>query len=279
MSSEVLEKKLDALKTALAALPAATIAFSGGVDSTFLAAAALRWIKGNVIAVTAFSPTLSKSEHAEAERIAREIGIKHLFMTADEMSDESFCANTPDRCYHCKKLRFGALVKWTLENGYHCVLEGSNADDTSDHRPGMRAVAELSDVHSPLLDLKFSKEEIRLISKRWSLPTWNKPSSACLASRIPYGVRITSEVLLQVEKAERFVRRHISGQVRVRHHGNIARIEVESAQMAILTRPEVSAAILKELKSIGFSYVALDLNGYRMGSLNDVISHHDRGNI
>lgn len=269
--SEPMDKKIDSLQHLLQNIPSAVIAFSGGVDSTFLAAAALRWIKGPTIAITAYSPTLSKSEHDEAARLAKDIGISHQFLPADEMSDETFCANPPDRCYHCKKIRFGALVAWAKENGYSCVLEGTNADDKGDYRPGMKAVEEIAEVKSPLLELSFSKEEIRAASKRWSLPTWNKPSAACLASRIPYGQPITAESLQQVEKAERAVRRYISGQVRVRHHGDIARIEVEQPQLPIITRPDVSKEILRAFKAIGFRYVTLDLDGYRMGSLNETI--------
>jgi uncharacterized protein len=210
-------------------------------------------------------------EQEDAVRIAADIGIRHFMLPADEMEDEGFRQNGPDRCYHCKKLRFGVLSEWAAENQIHWIIEGSNVDDAGDYRPGMKAIASMPNVRSPLLEAGFTKAEIRALSKEWGLPTWNKPSAACLASRVAYGQPISAVNLGQIEQAERIVKRFAAGQVRVRHHGPVARIEVEPSQMQKLIEPATAEIIARELKSIGFPYVTLDLSGYRMGSLNETI--------
>ena len=246
------------------------VAFSGGVDSTFLAAAAVRAVGEKAIAVTAFSETLAESEKQEAITIAKQIGIRHILLHISELDSREFVENTKSRCYHCKKERFSVLAEWAKQQQYQVVLEGSNVDDLSDYRPGIRAVQELETVRSPLLEVGINKSEIRTLSKQWNLPTWDKPSAACLSSRVAYGIPITAERLKQIELAEKLVKTFCTGQVRVRHHGDIARIEVAPENIALLTAPSSARVIDKALKELGFTYVVVDLAGYRMGSMNDI---------
>ena len=263
------EDKLSELNGLFQALGKTVVAFSGGVDSTFLAAAAVRAIgKENVLAVTAVSATLTDDEQADAVMLAEKIGVKHILIETDEFSDVLFTANSAERCYFCKKVRFEALVKWAAARGYPWIVEGTNVDDAGDYRPGTRAVVELPAVRSPLKEAGLTKAEIRAVSKQWNLPTWEKPSAACLASRIEYGLPLTPERLKQVEEAEKFIRPLCKGQLRVRHHGSLARIEVEPEWISKLAEPETARLIAGKLKTLGFHHVALDLSGYRMGSLN-----------
>ncbi len=266
MNTSAKLRKLDEIFQGLGKV---VVAFSGGVDSTFLAAAAKRALGDNVLAVTAVSATLTGEERAEAVTLAEKIGMQHILIETDEFADARFTANSAERCYFCKKIRFEALVKWAAERGYLWIVEGSNVDDDNDYRPGSRAVAELSAVRSPLKEAGLTKAEIRAGSKQWNLPTWEKPSAACLASRIEYGLPLTPERLKQVEEAEKFIRPFCRGQLRVRHHGSLARIEVEPEWIAKLAEPETARSIAGKLKTLGFHHVALDLSGYRMGSLNE----------
>lgn len=249
----------------------AAVAFSGGVDSAVLAKAAALALGDRAVAITAWSELLPEEELAEAKQIAAAIGIRHMVITMPDLENPQFIANDKERCYYCKKTRFDALAAWAKTAGYSKVLEGSNLDDYGDYRPGMRAVAENGEIASPLIEAGFHKEEIRALAKEWGLRVWNKPSAACLASRISYGLTITAARLKQVEQAERIVRRYAKGQSRVRHHGDLARIECDGAAMALLIRPETRAEISAALKELGFIYVVLDLEGYRMGSQNETI--------
>jgi uncharacterized protein len=252
------------------AKPKVCVAFSGGVDSTFLLAAAVRALGAeNVLAATAVSATLTDSEKDEALALGKQIGVEHVLLETAEFDYDTFTANTADRCYHCKKIRFSALVDWAAARGFNWIVEGSNVDDDRDYRPGSRAVAELSAVRSPLKEAGLTKAEIREVSKHWRLPTWEKPSAACLASRIEYNLPLTPERLKQVEEAEKFIRPFCKEQLRVRHHGTLARIEVEPEYISRLAEPETAQQIATTLKSLGFHHVALDLSGYRMGSLNE----------
>lgn len=266
-----LEKKLDNLFTILRSLDSVAIGFSGGVDSSFLAAAAYRVLGAKAIAVTACSETLPRSEADEAAAVAKLIGIEHKLIASNEMENPAFIANDRLRCYYCKKVRFMALTDWAAAVGYRWVLEGSNADDLTDYRPGMKAVEELDNVRSPLLEAGLTKQDIRYLSRQWGLPTHNKLSSPCLATRLAYDLPITAARLAQVEAAEEVLSKVFTGQIRVRHHGDLARIEIQPEQMAAMTNPSTAAMVATELKKLGFTFVTLDLSGYQMGSMNQVL--------
>ena len=254
------------------------IAFSGGVDSTFLVKVAYEVLGKNVIAVTAASSTYPKTELEEAKRLARLIGVRHIIVNSQETEVENFKRNPPNRCYYCKKELFSRLKEIAKKEKINYVLDGTNYDDLTDFRPGMKALRELN-IISPLKDAKLTKEDIRNLSKLMNLDTWDKPACACLASRFPYGIRITKERLDRVEKAEAVIRNLGIRQLRVRYHNEIARIEVNKKDMQLLL--EHSDSIVKKFKELGFIYVTLDMEGYRTGSLNEVLRNEgrDRKNV
>ena len=273
-ASTSLEEKLGALKDILSALGGVLVAYSGGTDSTLLLKVAHDTLGDRAVAVTAVSASMPREEAKEAIRLAKEIGAQHLILESGELDDPDFRANTPDRCYYCKYLRFQSLLEVARERGLQYVIDGCNLGDLGDHRPGMRASRELG-VRSPLMEAGLDKAEIRELSQHLGLPTWDKPAEACLASRVPYGTPITRENLQQIEDAERFVRSLGPSQVRVRVHGEVARIEVAPESLPLLL--EHRSAIASELHRLGFSYVSADLEGYRTGSMNEVLEPDSHG--
>lgn len=260
--------KLLLLKGILKECRGAVLSFSGGVDSTFLARVARDVLGGRLLAVTAFSSIHPQRELKEAQTIAQQLGLKHLMIASEELSNENFVANPPDRCYHCKKEMFGMFQGIARGHDLPRVLDGSNFDDQYDHRPGMQAGDELG-IISPLREAGLTKENIRELSREMGLPTWDKPSFACLASRFPYGERITDEKLNMVEEAEDYLCSLGINIFRVRHHGDLARIEVPREDFSsIMGR---IADIEKKLSAIGYRYVTLDLKGFRSGNMNEVL--------
>ncbi len=243
------------------------VAFSGGVDSTFLLAVARQVLGDRVMAVTAQSPLHSQREHEAAVAIARRLGARHRLAASREMELPEFVANTRDRCYVCKKHVLGVVLRIASEEGMRHVAHGVNVDDLGDYRPGLKAAEEMG-VRAPLLEAGLAKSEIRLLSRRMRLPTWNKPSMACLASRIPYGTPITAEALRKVEAAEGVMYAAGFAAFRVRLHGPVARIEVDRRGFKKLMAGPVRADIVQKLRALGFQHVAVDLEGYVQGSLN-----------
>ncbi len=266
-------KKLDSLKKIIKDTGGAVVAFSGGVDSTFLLKVASEVLGDKVIAVTANSETYPKRELEEAELFARTQGIKHIVIETLELEIAGFADNPPDRCYYCKHELFSKLIGIAKDNGMGFVLDGSNFDDGNDYRPGMLAAKELG-VISPLKEAQLTKEEIRELSRELGLSTWDKPSFACLSSRFPYGTKITPEKLAVIAEAEDFIRGLGFRELRVRHHDTIARIEVAKADLGrIITFAD---EITKKLKSLGFIYVTLDLSGYKTGSMNYTLTEKEK---
>ena len=252
----------------LLSLKKVIVAFSGGVDSTYLLVKAKQVLGENVIAVLAASETFPGREYEAAADFAKRNGIRLIETRVYELTNESFASNSPDRCYHCKTGLFSQLKDIAKENDIPFIVDGSNSDDLSDYRPGTKAKEEQG-VRSPLQEARLTKEEIRMLSKNLGLPTWNKPSFACLSSRIPYGSPITQSKIDQLDRSEEFLLKLGFKQVRVRHHGEIARIEVEPDEMKMVLNNR--EAIYAELQNLGFNYITMDIQGYRTGSMNEVI--------
>jgi uncharacterized protein len=266
-----LQEKKQKLAAYLEELESVAVAFSGGVDSTFLLRMAHDTLGDRALAVTARSHSFPERELNEAVAFCKNEGIRHVLVNAEELDVEGFADNPADRCYLCKTELMTRLLEIARAQDARHVVEGSNMDDVGDYRPGLKAVEERG-VKSPLRHANLDKEEIRLLSKELGLATWDKPSFACLASRIPYGDKITVERLRMIDRAEQFLLDLGLKQVRVRLHGTLARIETDPAGMERLLRADLRASVYKALKAFGFSYVALDLMGYRTGSMNETLT-------
>jgi uncharacterized protein len=264
------EKELSLLKQ-LAEFPSVIVALSGGADSAYLAWAAHRAIGEHALSVTALSPSYSSHDRAVVEDFVHQLGVRHEFIETHEMENPRYRANAADRCYFCKDELFTVLDVMAQERGFAVVAYGVNADDTLDFRPGHRAASEHR-VLAPLLDARLHKAEIRLLSQRAGLPTWDRPASACLASRLPYGTEVTPDRLALVERGEAALRELGFRQFRVRLHDKLARVEIAPEEMARAMSPEMAASISARLKAAGFTFVALDLEGYRQGSLNESLA-------
>jgi uncharacterized protein len=265
------EEKFARLKEIFLSMGRVVVAYSGGVDSTLLLRAAQETLGSeNVLAVTALSPLYPDRELAGAKKMAQEMGVKHILIESNELEIEGFSKNPPNRCYFCKKELFEEMQKLARKEAISYVVEGSTLDDEKDHRPGMRAIQELG-IRSPLQEARFTKEDVRGLSRMLGLPTWDKPSVACLASRFPYGEEITPEGLRMVDEAEDFLLSLGFKQVRVRHYQSLARIEVYPEEMRRLMNGSLREEVVNRLKKIGYRYVTVDLQGFRSGSMNEVL--------
>ena len=268
--SEALEVKRCTLEGQLKRLGNVVVAYSGGVDSAFLAHTAYQILGQRMLAVLADSPSLARSQHDDALRFAEEQQIPLRVVQTDELENPAYARNHGDRCFHCKDELFSVLERLRANEGFAAVAYGKNTDDEGDFRPGQRA-AELHRVVAPLAEAGLSKADIRELAHRAGLRVWDKPASACLSSRIEYGRTVTREALAAVEKAEEALRQLGFRQFRVRHHGEIARIEIAREEMASVLSPGMATAIVREVKNAGFHFVALDLEGYRSGSMNTLL--------
>jgi len=264
-----MDRNLNHLKEILTEIQSALIAYSGGVDSTFLLKVAHDVLGDRVVAATALSPTYPYTEMKDAKEVAEVLGVRHVTVKTDELSNPIFARNPPDRCYWCKKELFSELATLAEKLNLKHILDGSNRDDTNDFRPGMKAARE-SGVRSPLREAGLGKEEIRRLSRRLGLKTWNKPALACLASRFPYGMKITEERLRIIDVAEEFLRSLGVTQVRVRHHDDIARIEIVRDEMHKVMQRKFRDKVIHKLRGLGYRYVTIDMEGYRTGSMNPV---------
>ena len=265
--ANALTEKNDALRLRLATLGSVVVAYSGGVDSAYLAYIASRTLGDRAVAVTADSPSYPERHRQLAFRIAREFGLRHEVVHTRELDRPEYRANPVNRCYYCKHELYTHLSRIAAERGA-VIVDGNNADDRGDYRPGRQAAREFG-VRSPLDEVNLTKDEIRALSKRAGLPTWDEPASACLSSRIPYQHDVTDEKLRTIERAEDALRRLGFRVFRVRHHDELARLEISRAEMARALEEDMAAAIVRELKAVGYRYVSLDLQGYRTGSLNE----------
>jgi len=267
----MVERKEARLREILAEIGSCVIAFSGGVDSAYLAVVAHQVLGERCLAVTAESPSYPTYQRNIALEVVRHFGLRHEIISSQEMEDENYVANPTNRCYFCKHELYRKLQGIAQSRGFHYVLDGNNLDDTGDYRPGRKAGREC-EVRSPLIEAGLQKEEIRELSRRLNLSTWDQPASACLSSRIPYGSAVTVEKLRMIDQGEEFLRAMGFRQCRVRHHGDVARIEIAPGEFPRALTSDAFEQMSRAFKKIGFRFVAIDLDGYRTGALNEVLT-------
>jgi len=270
MQQSTPEEKLKKLKALLKDMGKVILAYSGGVDSTFLLKVACDVLGGNAVAVTGISPSVPQEELKRARELARAFGARHIEIPTEELEDPRYAQNPPERCFYCKSELFTKLRQIAEKEGVPHIVDATNVDDQGDWRPGLEAAKKLQ-VRSPLVEAGMTKKDIRELSRRMGLPTWDLPAAACLASRFPYGETITEEKLKRVERSEAALKELGFRQVRVRSHQNLARIEVDPSEVPRLTESSVREKIIKALKEAGFTYVTVDLQGYRTGSQNEIL--------
>ncbi len=264
------EKKEADLRCLMREMRSVLVAYSGGVDSSYLALVAAQELRENALCITGISPSVSERQREEAENIARRFKFNYEKIITEEFSDSNYLANPTNRCYFCKSELYGKLSEIAENRKIEFILDGTNADDTGDHRPGRQAAQE-KNVRSPLVEVGLTKAEIRYLSKKQNLPTWDKPASPCLSSRIAYGVPVSIERLSKIEKGEEILRSLGFKEFRVRLHGELARLEIAPAELEKVLRKEMTDYLAEEFSRIGFKYVTLDLKGYRSGAMNEII--------